>query len=210
MAMIKAQGFTCPIYVQGRDFEVFGWPGRFLPVFCVFVLAIGGVVLLRRPAKHHLGTTDALQSQKMQRWERTANRVFATIMALAMIGAGLLLLLMTTAHWGKAISGTEAESLISQHKNARLDVYQFDDGTKELWITLPGNRTYPGYIAPADESTLARLAEHNISCKTYVQGRDFGFRGPGHWLSLSGSFFLTAGAVLILWRVTRKNRLNPA
>ncbi len=51
LALLKERSIECPTYVSGRDFEVLGWPGRLLPVFCVFILAIGGVVLLRRPGK---------------------------------------------------------------------------------------------------------------------------------------------------------------
>jgi hypothetical protein len=79
-----------------------------------------------------------------------------------------------------------------------------------LWITPPGSRNYPSYITPADEPTLALLAENNILCKTYVQGRDFGYRRPGRWLSLSCSFILTAGAVLLLRRAWKKEHRFPA
>jgi RNA polymerase sigma factor (sigma-70 family) len=51
LGLLKEEGINCPTYVQGRDFEVFGWPGRFLPMFCIFILAIGGAVLLRKPGK---------------------------------------------------------------------------------------------------------------------------------------------------------------
>ena len=113
-----------------------------------------------------------------------------------MIAMSLLLVGYTFSHAGQTISGAEAGRIISEHKNAWFEVFQFDKGSKELWITPPGSRNYPGFIAPADESTLALLAENNISYKTYVQGRDFGYRGPSRWLSLSCSFILTAGAVI--------------
>ena len=53
VVLLKERGIKCPTYVQGRDFEVFGWPGRYLPMFCVFILAIGGVVLLRKLGNLH-------------------------------------------------------------------------------------------------------------------------------------------------------------
>ena len=45
-ALLKQNGISCPVYVQGRDFEIFGWPGRFLAPFCVFILIIGTVIFL--------------------------------------------------------------------------------------------------------------------------------------------------------------------
>jgi len=59
LTLLKEQGIKCPTYVSGRDFEIFGWPGRLLPVFCIFILAIGVVVLLRRPGKFNQQEMDA-------------------------------------------------------------------------------------------------------------------------------------------------------
>ena len=112
---------------------------------------------------------------------------------------------------GQTISGAEAGRIISEHKNAWFEVYQYANGPKELWITLPNSGWHhPSFITPADESTLELLTQNNIPCKTYVQGRDFGYRGPGRWLSLFCSFILTAGAVIILWWAARKKRTLPA
>lgn len=61
VSLLKDRGIKCPIYVQGRDFEVFGWPGRFLPGFCIFILMIGAVVLLRRPGNSNPRLGDAQQ-----------------------------------------------------------------------------------------------------------------------------------------------------
>jgi hypothetical protein len=120
-----------------------------------------------------------------------------------------LLFVLFAIKSGQTISVAEAARIISEHKNAWCEVYQYANGSKELWITLP-NSGWHHFIAPADEPTLALLAENNISYKTYIQGRDFGYRVPGRWLLLSCSFILTAGAVFILWRVIRKNRTLPA
>lgn len=48
LALIKERGFPCPIYVQGRDYEILGWPGYLLTFFCVFFLAVGIVILLKQ------------------------------------------------------------------------------------------------------------------------------------------------------------------
>lgn len=42
-----------------------------------------------------------------------------------------------------------------------------------------------------------------------VQGRDFGYCGPGRWLSPSCSFLLATGAVSLLWCVIKKKRILP-
>jgi RNA polymerase sigma factor (sigma-70 family) len=51
LALINERGFTCPVYVQGRDYEVLGWPGYLLVFFCVFILAIGIAILLKQPRR---------------------------------------------------------------------------------------------------------------------------------------------------------------
>jgi len=51
LAVLKGTGITCPTYVQGRDFEVLGAPGRWIGVLAIFVLAAGTIILLRRSGK---------------------------------------------------------------------------------------------------------------------------------------------------------------
>ncbi len=206
LALIKDQGINCPTYVQGRDFEVFGWPGRFLPVFCLFILGIGGVVLLRRPGKFNPQAMDAQRTAEMQRVERTVNQVFGTIVALGLITLSLLLVLFTIHHnYGQTISATEAQRIIVENKTARAGVIEYSNGSKELELSVPGHRSYTADITSAYASTLTLLAENKIPYNTVIQGRDFGYRDPGRALLLSCSFMLAAGAGLILWRVARKH-----
>jgi hypothetical protein len=47
VAMITAKGVECRTYVQGRDFEILGTPGRLLPFISAFVVGIGAVYLIR-------------------------------------------------------------------------------------------------------------------------------------------------------------------
>jgi len=211
LALIQAQGIPCPTYVQGRDFELFGWPGRFLPVFCIFILAIGGVVLLRRPGTFNPQAMDAQRMAELQQVERTANKVFGTVVALGLIALSLLLVLFTIHHhYGQTISATEAQRLIVENKNARAGVIRYDDGSKALELSIPGHRSYTADITSVYESTLGLLAENKIPYNTVIQGRDFGYRDPSRGLLLSCSFILAAGAGLILWRVARKPRtLSP-
>ena len=211
LALIKEQGIKCPTYVQGRDFEVFGWPGRFLPVFCIFILAVGGVVLLRRPGKFNPQETDALQTVELQHMERAANMVFGTVVALGMITLSLLCFLFTMAHqtFSKSVSGVAAQKIILEHKGARFEVFQYDHGSNELFITPANSRHYPGFIAPADDATLALLAENKITFKTYVQGRDFGHRDPSPWILWPCIILLPIGAVFLLRRAWKKDSGLP-
>lgn len=57
VALIAQKGIPCPTYYQGRDFEVLGAPGRFLPVLAAFVLAIAILFLIkgRRSAMERTG-----------------------------------------------------------------------------------------------------------------------------------------------------------
>jgi len=211
LALIKEQGIKCPTYVQGRDFEVFGWPGRFLPVFCIFILAIGGVVLLRKPGKFNPQEMDAQRTREMQQVERTANKVFGTVVALVLIAISLLLVRFTLHHiYGQTISVTEARRIIAENKNARAGVIQYNNGSKEMEISIPGHRSYTADITSVYESTLTLLAENKIPYNTAIQGRDFGYRQPDRWLLLSCSFILIAGAILVLWWAWKKERRFPA
>jgi RNA polymerase sigma factor (sigma-70 family) len=203
VAALTDKGITYQTLVEDLDFHnggVRGW----LVLLSTFIVVAGTVLLLRRP-----GTQKFYQQETATpRAERREKKIFAVCAALAMIAVSLLFVLFAIKS-GQTISVAEAARIISEHKNAWCEVYQYANGSKELWITLP-NSGWHHFIAPADEPTLALLAENNISYKTYIQGRDFGYRVPGRWLLLSCSFILTAGAVFILWRVIRKNRTLPA
>ena len=48
VALLAQKGIACPTYIEGRDFEVLGAPGRYLPFLAAFVLAIGGIFVLKR------------------------------------------------------------------------------------------------------------------------------------------------------------------
>ena len=212
LALVKAQGLNCPTYVSGRDFEVFGWPGKLLPVFCVFIMAIGIAVLLRRPGKFNPQGMDAQQVIKLQQVERVGRRVFGTIVAVGLIALSLLFLLFTLAHqtFAQSVAGGAAQKIIREHPGYRFEVFQNEDGSKELFITPPNSRHYPGFIAPADDATLALLTENKLAYKTYVQGRDFGYRDPSPWILWPFIILLPPGAGLLLRRVWKKDSGLPA
>jgi hypothetical protein len=144
----------------------------------------------------------------MQQVDRVANKVFGTGIALVLIAAAIHLGLITrwTIH---TLSVAETRQIIATSRNIYCQVFQYNNGTRELWITLNGSRHYPDFIAPADESTLVVLAENKISYKTYVQGRDFGFGPQNRWVSLLCISVLTAGAGFVLRWAWKKERRVP-
>jgi hypothetical protein len=203
---LAQNGIACQTLIEDVDFHnggVRGW----LVLLSTFIVVAGTILLLRRP-----GTQKFYQQEiATPRAERREKRIAAVGVALAMIGVGLLLVLLAVKSAGRTISGAEARRVVMEHKTARFEVFQYADGSKALWITLPQNSWHhPTYVTSADGPALELLAENKISCETYVQGRDFGYRHPSRWLSLWCSFILITGAVMILWFfLTPKKPLPP-
>jgi len=56
LAVIAAKGLQCPTYVQGRDFEILGTPGRMLPFLLAFLSGIGAVYTIKRRRRAELRT----------------------------------------------------------------------------------------------------------------------------------------------------------
>jgi hypothetical protein len=94
---------------------------------------------------------------------------------------------------------------------ARFEIVEYSIGSRELWITPPGSSHYPCFIASADDSTLALLAENKIIYHTMSQGRDFGFGVPRRGVSLFWISLLTMGAVSLLWfGFTKKRKFSAS
>ncbi len=54
IALLAQKRIPCPTYIEGRDFEVLGAPGRFLPFMAAFVMTISGIFLLKRHREERL------------------------------------------------------------------------------------------------------------------------------------------------------------
>jgi RNA polymerase sigma factor (sigma-70 family) len=196
---LAKKGISYQTLIEDQDFHNGGVQG-WLVLLSTFIVVAGVVLLLRRP-----GTQKFYQQEiNTPRAERREKQVLAVCAALPMIAASLLLLDFTICHYSKSVSGATAGKIITENKNARFEVFQYDDGSKELWITPPRSWHYPGSIAPADEATLALLAEQQLAYKTLVQGRDFGFRQPSRWILVPCIFILPIGAVLLLRRAWKR------
>ena len=196
---LTEKGITYQTLIEYQDFHDGGVKG-WLVLLSTLIVVAGTVLLLRRP-----GTQKFYQQEiATPRAERREKKIFAVCAALAMIAVSLLIFVFTISHYSQSISGEAAGKMITENKDARFEVFQFDNGSKELWITPPRSRHYPGFIAPADEATLALLADNKISYKTCVQGRDFGYRDPSRWILVPCIFILPAGAVFLLRRAWEK------
>jgi len=186
LALLAEKGIACKTLVQGRDFG-YTWPRRWVSLLCIFILTAGAARLL---------------------WWVSPKTV-AVCLALPMIVTGILLGLVTPWHT-QSLSAVSAQKMITERRDTRFEIIEYSNGSKELWITPTGSKHYPGFVAPADESTLALLAENKITFQTSIQGRDFGYGVPWRKTALLYISILMAGTVFILWRVIRKKRTLPA
>jgi len=103
------------------------------------------------------------------------------------------------------------ERIVNEAKGAEFQLYQYRNGSRTLWITLPG-RKHMRFDATADAATLALLERNHVPYKKSFQGqnRNLGaLGGPAIFLFIvCGFFFAPAGGVLF-WRLVRKPALSP-
>jgi hypothetical protein len=104
------------------------------------------------------------------------------------------------------VSTSEVQRLIanSKDRNLRLTLRQRASGARTLYVDLDENTMHTSLIAPAENSTLALLAENGLSYETKIDGRDF----PGGETHLAWwahrllepfyCFIVVAGAVTLL------------
>ncbi len=206
LALLAKSGLKYQTRVEGVDFVETGAPWRLLFLLSISVASMGGAVLAQRPWKHPSFSREAVEIQRDERIAKGAFKAFAVSVALVMLAGGLLIGLISWKPFSaRRISDAEAQKAIAEfagYKNARFEVFQFSNGSSELWISRERN---PDYIAPADAATLSLLKEKGIGYKTYVQGKDFGYNfPPNKATALALVLVLVAGAGMILWWVTPK------
>jgi RNA polymerase sigma factor (sigma-70 family) len=203
---LTEKGITYQTLIEYQDFHD-GGAKAWLVMLSTLIVVAGTVLLLRRPGTPKFYRQESATPQA----ERREKKIFAVCAALAMIAVSLLFVLLAIKSTGQTISVTEARRIIVENKNARVVVIQYNNGSKELDISLPRRGSYySADITSADKSTLALLAENKIPYNTLVQDRDFGYRPPNRLLSLSCSVILTAGAFSVLWWAWKKERRFPA
>ena len=199
LAWLAANKIAYSTAVEGRDYDQLGLPFKLLGFLSFFCFPMGAVTVLRRPWRFGFKSEEV----EIRRDERNAIRAFkalAVCVALVLLAAGVMLGLVIRWH-ARTLSAAEAQKMAADLKDAHFEVYQYNNGTKELWII---RQTHPDFIAPADEATLATLAEKGIGYRTFVQGRDFGYGVPGKGVAAVLIILLVGGALIILWRVSPK------
>ena len=113
LALLKENGMACPTYVQGRDFEIFGWPGRLLAPFCVFILAMGTVIFFIRPSKNQTKTMSMTKGNKI------------TIIVAVLLTA----LIVTSAFWHN-YRKTHSSQQTGGRNQVTLTPQQFTEATQ--------------------------------------------------------------------------------
>ncbi|HUA65509.1 MAG TPA: RNA polymerase sigma factor [Alphaproteobacteria bacterium] len=206
LALLANGGVKCQTRIEGRDFVQTGVAWHFLAMLSIFVTALGGTVLMQRPWKLSLRTTKT-EIQRDERAAKMAFKAFATSIALVMLLVGGILGLLTIKiSQFHNISSAQAQNMIADagSKSApfeKFEVYQYANGSRELWINRPLQP--PSFIAPADAATLSLLEEKKVEYNTLIQGRDFGYNIPPNGVvGLLCTIALVGGAGVILWRVS--------
>jgi RNA polymerase sigma factor (sigma-70 family) len=186
LSLLAQKGIVCKSLIQGQDFG-YTHPSRAAALFLITLLAaVAGALLW---------------------W--AVPRTFAVCAALVMVGIGILLYFITPWHT-RTLSGAEVRTVVTEGRKARFEVFQFKNGSRQLWITLRGSRRYPDFIAPVDDPTLTLLARNGIAWKPSVQGLDFGIGTPLRGTSAWCIALLAAGAVTLPWWAVKRKRRLPA
>jgi RNA polymerase sigma factor (sigma-70 family) len=203
LAALNQSGIHYETSVEGRDFvdSSLTWHG--LLFLSLFVACMGAGVSASRPWRQMAFARSELELRSDERVAGNAFKALSVSVALVMLSVTVVLGLVT--RWNvHRVSPAEVPSIVASLKAGEFEVYQYHNGTRELWICQQASRGHPSYIAPADAGTLALLEEKGFSYKTYVQGRDFGYGIPQPWLALVAMCVLGGGAGILLWRVSPK------
>jgi RNA polymerase sigma factor (sigma-70 family) len=200
LAALAGSGITYKTLVEGHDFVDTGLTWHALILLSVFVAAMGGMVIAGHPWQQRFFVRQEAEVRQDERAARNAFKALAVSVALVMLAVGVALCLIT--RWNvRSLSAVEVQRMVDELKGAQFEVYQYSNGTKELWIS---HQRHPDFIASATPVTLSILADKEIHYKTYVQGRDFGFGAPRPWAAFFWICLLGGGAVIILWSVSPK------
>ena len=182
LALLAQKRISHGTRMEGRDFGVSSirtvlwllgqWAMSLLmPAFCFFIIVAGGVTLLRRRERQQ----SEPRAIAAARNERRVDKAFAALAACGMVAIAILLGL--TTDWKvRRVAASQLRGIITQHQNARFEVFEYRDGSRKLWIS---DVRSPEFIAPADESTLGLLTRQGITYQTYVADIDWWYRPRG-------------------------------
>ena len=138
------------------------------------------------------------------------------------LGSALPAMLLVLSLYSTCFSGgsqlealplTAVERIVNEAKDARFAVESEEDGSKTLFIRLPG-RKHILFHAPADDAMLKFLSSKGVVWKHQLRSFDHSLMrlGPGAVLLviLSGLFLAPAGAVLLWLQHRSRSAQKPA
>jgi hypothetical protein len=153
------------------------------------------------------------------------DKAFAALAACGMVALAILLGL--TTDWKvRRVAAGQLPAIVTQHKNARFEIFEYRDGSRKLWIS---DVRSPEFIAPANESTLGLLTRKGITYQTYLADIDWWYRprgllvptdsqdrsgsgrlGPSRSISVLGILLLVAAAGGLLWWAVKSRPISIA
>ena len=203
-AALGQKGIAYQTLIEDQDFHNGGVQG-WLVMLSTLIVVAGTVLLLRRP-----GTQKFYQQETATpRAERTEKNIIRRVRCTGNDRGEPSIGSFRNSNGPEPFPGRRRGESSLRTKTPGVKSINTITGQRIMDYSAR-KRTYTGFTAPADESTLALLAENKISHTTMVQGRDFGHREPGRGLLLLCIFVLAAGATCLLWRVVKENRTLPA
>ena len=203
----KVTRLSGAIYFAIADF----WANVCLPIFIFGVVPLSLVIWIwqRRqqavPERAFGGPISGQSPKSVTIWAALAMTVALVCLALFCWASSLV----SATHFPKAryVSTSEVQSLIanSQVRKFRFELFQSASGVRMLSGDLLENGKMSSFVAPAENSTMALLAEKGISYETKIENRDsrhFRMTLAGRWserlLNPFCCFILVAGAVTLL------------
>lgn len=206
LALLEARGIQYETRVAIRDLRfavsfVLGLLGNwamslFLPAFCLFLVVSGAATLLWQRKRRSVAIPEetdrpdgnatfsgaasgVLACESGRRpaahCEHRVDKAFAALAACGMIAVAVVLGLTTNwkVHY---VTSSEIPGIVAQHQNARYDVFEYQDGSRKLWIS---DVRSPEFIAPADPSTLELLTRNGINYQVRLADLDWWYRPRG-------------------------------
>jgi hypothetical protein len=233
LALLAAEkGISYTTRTEGRDFsrssrEVAWLLGQWamillMPAFCFFIVVAGAVTLLRR--RDHPSSEPRPIAAASN--ERRVDKAFAALAACGLVAVAVVLGLGTD--WKvRRVTADQLPGIIAQHKNALFEVFEYKDGSRNLWIC---DRRTPDFIAPANEATLGLLKRQGITYQTYLADIDWwhrprgilappsvqpypsgiGRRGPSQSASALAILALAAAAASLLWWAVKSRLMSTS
>jgi hypothetical protein len=187
------------------------WVNVCLPLFIFGVVPLSLVIWIWRrrqrtvPERAFSGPISCQSPKSVTIWAALAMTVALVCLAFFCWASSLI----SARHFPKAryVSTSEVQSLIanSQVRKFRFGLVQSASGARTLSGDLLENGKMSPFVAPAENSTMALLAEKGISYETKIENRDsphFSMTHAGWWsqrlLNPFCCFILVAGAVTLL------------